>query len=88
MIDVDMVLARDALRARLRAARGPLLAALDVAFIRALEAGDKAAQAEITARKQALRDAPDAPEIAAAATPDDLTAHWTAWCARAEIEAW
>lgn len=41
---------------QLRAERAPKLAALDVAFVRALEQGDADAQARIAAEKQALRD--------------------------------
>ena len=51
---------------RLRAERAPKLAALDVAFMRAVEQGDTAAQASIAAQKQALRDITKAP------LPDDL----------------
>jgi len=39
-----------------RQARAPLLAELDIDFMRALEDGDTEAQAEIVAKKQALRD--------------------------------
>ena len=39
-----------------RRARTPLLAALDVSFIRAVESGDTDLQKEIAAKKQALRD--------------------------------
>lgn len=41
---------------KLRAARDPKLAALDVAFMRAVEQGDTAKQSEIAAKKQELRD--------------------------------
>lgn len=51
---------------RLRAERAPKLAALDVAFMRAVEQGDTAAQASIAAEKQALRD------VTKVALPDDL----------------
>jgi len=50
----------------LRAERAPKLAALDVAFMRAVEQGDTAAQARIAAEKQALRD------VTKVALPDDL----------------
>ena len=50
----------------LRAERAPKLAALDVAFMRAVEQGDTAAQASIAAEKQALRD------VTKVALPDDL----------------
>jgi len=51
---------------RLRSERAPKLAALDVAFMRAVEQGDTAAQASIAAQKQALRD------VTKVALPDDL----------------
>jgi hypothetical protein len=41
---------------KFRAARAPKLAALDVAFMRAVEQGDATKQAEIAAEKQELRD--------------------------------
>ena len=49
-----------------RAERAPKLAALDVAFVRALEQGDTAEQSRIVAEKQALRD------ITKVALPDDV----------------
>ena len=52
----------------LRAERQPLLAALDVAFVRALESGDLEAQAAIKAEKQALRD------VTKVALPEDIAA--------------
>lgn len=51
-----------------RAERAPKLAALDVAFVRALEQGDTAAQARIAAEKQALRD------VTKVTLPDDVAA--------------
>ena len=50
----------------LRAERAPKLAALDVAFMRAVERGDTTEQASIAAQKQALRD------VTKVALPDDL----------------
>ena len=52
----------------LRAERAPKLAALDLAFMRAVEQGDTAAQSRIAAEKQALRD------VTKVTLPDDLTA--------------
>ena len=49
-----------------RAERAPKLAALDVAFVRALEQGDTAEQSRIVAEKQALRD------VTKVALPDDV----------------
>jgi hypothetical protein len=76
VITVDMAKAREIQRGRIRAARQPLLAALDVEFMRAVEAGDAARQAEVAAQKQALRDAPAHPDIEAAETPEALKAVW------------
>jgi hypothetical protein len=52
---------------QLRAERAPKLAALDLAFMRAVEQGDTAKQASIAAEKQALRD------VTKVTLPDDLT---------------
>lgn len=73
-IEVDMARARDIFRDRIRAARAPRLEALDVAWMRAAEAGDRNEQGRIAAAKQALRDAPMHPAIEAAKTPDELAA--------------
>lgn len=69
---VDMPLAREIQRDRLRELRAPQLADLDVEFMRAVESGDAAAQKDIAARKQALRDVTDDPAIDAAKTPEAL----------------
>jgi hypothetical protein len=74
MIRVNMDKARDIKKDMIRADRTPKLEALDVEFMRAVEAGDTATQATIAAKKQALRDATDDPAIAAATTPDELKA--------------
>ena len=58
---------------RYRAARAPLLSALDVAFMRAVELGDTAKQAEIAAQKQALRDVTLTP------LPEDLDGIKNTW---------
>lgn len=70
----DMQKAREIQRERLRAARAPQLAALDTDYLRAVEAADAPAQAAVVAQKQALRDAPAAPEIDAAQTVVELKA--------------
>lgn len=73
-ITIDMTKARNIHRDRMRAARAPKLAALDVAFQRALETGGDTVS--IVAQKQALRDVTANPEIEAAQTPDDLKKVW------------
>lgn len=74
MIKVNMTKAVEIKKDIIRAERAPILAELDVAFMRAVEAGDAVAQADIAAKKQALRDATKDPAIAAAKTPDELKA--------------
>lgn len=74
MIKVNMTKAVEIKKDIIRAERAPILADLDVAFMRAVEAGNAAAQADISAKKQALRDATKDPAIAAAKTPEELKA--------------
>jgi len=74
MITVNMEKARNIHREKMRAARAPLLAALDVAFQRALE--QNANTATIVAQKQALRDVTSDPAIEAAQTVEELKAVW------------
>lgn len=75
-LTVDMAKARDIWRGKMRTAREPLLAALDIEYQRADERGDAEAKADVVSRKQALRDVTDDPAIDAAQTPDDLKAIW------------
>lgn len=70
----DMGKAREIKRAQLRADRAPKLAALDVEYQRADEAGDQKAKGAVAAQKQALRDAPAAAAIDAAMTVEALKA--------------
>ena len=72
VISVDMAKAKDIWRNKIRQARVEPLAALDTAFMKALEAGADTTQ--IVADKQALRDAPTLASIDAATTPAELTA--------------
>ena len=74
MITVNMAKARDIQRAKMREARAPILAALDVQFQRALETN--ADTTSIVAKKQALRDVTVYPAIDAAQTTDELKAVW------------
>ncbi|MCA3380208.1 MAG: hypothetical protein ING08_08185 [Roseomonas sp.] len=74
MIKIDMAKAAEIQRNRIRAAREPLFAALDVEFMRAVEMNDKAAQVRIATEKQKLRDLTKDPRITAASTPAELAA--------------
>lgn len=72
----DMPKAREIHRECIRARRKPLLEALDVEYMRALErnGGLDAEAGRIVARKQRLRDATDDPRIEAAQTVEELRA--------------
>jgi len=72
MIQIDMAKAVEIQRNRIRALREPLLAALDVEFMRAVERGDQAEQARVVAEKQRLRDLTNDPRLTAAQTVDEL----------------
>ena len=72
MIRVNMDKARDIKRDMIREERKPLLEALDVAYMRAVEIQDAEKMAEVAAKKQALRDCTKDPAIDTAATPDEL----------------
>ena len=71
-IVIDLAKAKDLHRAKLREARAPIMAQLDVDFMRALEQGKDTAM--ITAQKQSLRDATKAEAIDAAQTIEELKA--------------
>ena len=71
-VEVDMDAAKEIHKDNLRAERAPRLAALDVAYMKALEAGTGAA--EIAAQKETLRNITDDARIAAATTPEELKA--------------
>ena len=74
IIKTDMAKAREIHKTKIRKAREPLLASLDIDFQRALETG--ADTSTIVAKKQALRDAPAASGISTAASEADLKAQW------------
>ena len=71
-VEVDMDAAKAIHKDNLRAERKPRLEALDVAYMKALEAGSGAA--DIAAQKQTLRDITSDARIASATTPDELKA--------------
>ena len=71
---IDMAKAREIHKTRIRDARTPLLAELDVEFTKALEAGTSTT--DIAAKKQALRDAPADSAIDAATDEAGLKAQW------------
>ena len=71
---IDMAKAREIHKTKIRIAREPLLAALDIEFQKALETS--ASTTDIVAKKQALRDAPADSGIAAASDEAALKAQW------------
>lgn len=74
IITIDMRRARALRREQLRAERAPLLAELDIAYLRAIEAADLPEQQRIAAEKARLRDITQDPRLDAAQTPADLLA--------------
>lgn len=72
VVVVDMPTARKMYRNRLRRMRSPMLAALDVEYMRADEAADAARKTEIATEKQRLRDITQDPRIEACATVAEL----------------
>lgn len=65
-IIVDLTAAKNIWRDKLRQLRDPVMAQLDIAYMRADEVGDIEAKAQIAAKKQALRDLPNHKSIAGA----------------------
>ena len=75
-ISEDLAVAKTIFKDKVREARTPLLAAEDVVYMKALEAGDSSAQSASVAKKKALRDAPAASAISSADTIAKLKAAW------------
>ena len=71
---IDMAKAKEIHKTKIREARTPKLAELDIEFQKALETG--ASTTDIVAKKQALRDAPADSGIAAASDEAALKAQW------------
>jgi hypothetical protein len=57
-----------------REARKPLLASLDIEFMKAVESADTEKQAEIASKKQALRDVTQTEIVGN--TPEEIKAVW------------
>ena len=78
-VNVNMTKARAIHMDVIRAERNKELAAKDITFMRAVEAGDASAQTTIGTEKQVLRDLPAAFDITTdAGTPELLKAKWPA----------
>ena len=72
--DINMAKAKEIHRSKIREARTPKLAELDIEFQKALETG--VSTTDIVAKKQALRDAPADSAIDAATDEAGLKAQW------------
>jgi hypothetical protein len=71
----DMPIARGIHMDRIRVVRNAELAAKDITFMRAVEAGDTSAQTTIGTEKQVLRDIPQTFDLTTV-TPEQLKAKW------------
>ena len=71
---IDMAKARVIHKNKIREARAPKLAELDIEFQKALETGSSTT--DIVNKKQALRDAPANSDIDSASDTDALKAQW------------
>ena len=71
---VDMAKAREIHKNKIREARTPKLAELDIEFQKALETSSSTT--DIVSKKQALRDAPADSGIASASNEAQLKAQW------------
>lgn len=75
--EVNMAAARGIHMDTIRAARNTELAAKDIVFMRAVEAGDTDAQSTIATEKQTLRDIPQTFDLTTDNdTPEELLAMW------------
>ena len=72
VVEVDMPKAQEIFKDNLRRERQPLLEALDVEYMKAMERGEDTTA--IVAQKVALRDVTDDARIASATTPEMLGA--------------
>ena len=75
-LTVDMEIAREIWRDKIRASRDKALADLDVPYIRALEEDDKREMQIISNRKQALRLLPRVVDLSLYTNPQALKAFW------------
>jgi len=78
-VNVNMTKARAIHLTEIRRVRNAELAAKDITFMRAVEAGDTSAQGTIATEKQVLRDIPATFDITTGVnTPVQLKAKWPA----------
>ena len=71
-ITINLTKAKDIAKNNLRTERAPVLATLDVQFMRAVESGNTSLQTAIAEQKQELRDITTDTSITGATTVDGL----------------
>jgi hypothetical protein len=72
MITINLNKAKDIAKDNLRTERAPVLASLDVQFMRAVESGNTSLQTAIAEQKQELRDITSHTSITGASNVDSL----------------
>ena len=77
-ITEDLAVAKTIFKDKVREARGPLLEAEDVVYMKAMEADDSSAKAASVTKKTNLRNAPAASAITSASSISALKAAWDA----------
>jgi len=76
-ITINMTKAKDIAKTNLRTERAPVLASLDVSFMRAVESGNTSLQTAIAGQKQELRDITSHTSITGASNIDSLKTSMT-----------
>ena len=74
MIIVNLDKAKAIWKDKWREVRKPLLASLDIEFMKAVESADIEKQAEIASKKQELRDVTNTPILGT--TPEEIKSVW------------
>jgi hypothetical protein len=74
MITVNSDKAKAIWKDKWREARKPLLASLDIEFMKAVETANTGKQAEIASKKQELRDVTNTPILGT--TPEEIKSVW------------
>ena len=77
-ITEDLAVAKTIFKDKVREARGPLLEAEDVVYMKAMEADDSSAKAASVTKKTNLRNAPAASAITSASSISALKSAWDA----------
>jgi hypothetical protein len=76
MININLDKAKEIHKNNLRFARSEEFKSLDIEFMKAIEQSDSEKMAEISSKKQELRDITTTEEIASASSVDELKSHW------------